>query len=661
MMGSVLLYSSAGESAANSLQSHLMGGGVNKNAARQEAVDVLELAQHGQWAQASSLSASIKDETAKTLVDWFLYRSDFPNLDFVSMANFVMQHGDWPAVDRVRAKAEKVFPDNYPDSYALNWFERYAPLTFAGVKRYAGALKRAGRGESLQKLFSDWLPSAQITPAQQAELLRDFGGFINQNTMINRFHAALLTDQYTNARAIAARLQRGYPALAEARIALSAKRKGVDGLIRKVSSHLKNDAGLMIARVKWRRNAGNIKSAASLMLAYDEKVTHPQMLKAMWNERHILIRALMEEKKYDTAYRLAKAHQQTEGFSHAQAQWMAGWLALRYEKQPMAAFYAFDELYKNVKTPISKSRGAYWAARASEALGDTKTAQIWYQAAARYPTVFYGQMALDRLAQKPDYTGVPDKGASLKQAAAWTKIRAVRLLHKAGLQSDAETFLYSLLDDAKAGKLQYVAVCQLALEVGAPNISVYMAKKAENDGVYLLKYAFPEITDITRDVNFNDHALLHGLIRQESAFDLEAKSGSGALGLMQLMPATARETAGKMGVSYSKSRLTADAAYNVKIGSTYIGKMLDRFDGSYPLAIAAYNGGPRRVSGWIKAFGTPQNLGHDDLLDWIESIPVYETRNYVQRVTEAMRVYSDLFKASGYRKKTVLAWNDVRK
>jgi soluble lytic murein transglycosylase len=619
------------------------------------------LASKGDWAEASSLSSAIKDPTARILIDWYLFRSDFPRQDFMSLANFVDKHKDWPGVIEIRVKAERIFPKNYPDSYVLNWFKNYEPISYEGAMRYAEALYRGQHINNLQKMWERWLPESQITPQEQNEIIRKYGSIITKETWENRLHSALLSDQYTNARATARLLGKDYVALAEARIALSAKGKGVDRLISQVPASLSNDTGLILERVKWRRRSGNIKGAVALMLAHSKKETHSGTLKALWKERHILIRELIEQKKHHEAYNLAALHQQKEGFAHAQAQWMTGWLALRYQKKPMEAFHRFNKLYQNVETPISKSRGAYWAARASEALGDTQTAQAWYKAAAIYPTVFYGQMALDKIGQQPNYSGKMDKGVSLDQAADWPKVRAARLLYKAGLNNDAEKFIYSLIKDAQKGTIQYGAIAQLAKDLGMINLSIHTAKKAETDGVYLMQYAFPHLIQVTRQVNAQDHALLHGLIRQESAFNLQAKSRSGALGLMQLMPATARETAGKVGVSYSKKRLTTDASYNIKLGATYISRMLDRFDDSYPLAIAAYNGGPGRVSGWIKTYGSPKNLSHDDRIDWIESIPVYETRNYVQRVTEAMRVYSDIFQASGFEKSTVVAWNNINK
>ena len=134
---------------------------------------------------------------------------------------------------------------------------------------------------------------------------------------------------------------------------------------------------------------------------------------------------------------------------------------------------------------------------------------------------------------------------------------------------------------------------------------------------------------------------IHAISRQESQFDRAAVSHAGARGLMQLMPGTARETAARIGLDYNVDALTTDTSYNVMLGSTYFQRMLSYYGGSYPLAIAAYNAGPGNVNRWLTANGDPRT-GSIDILDWIEAIPISETRNYVQRVLENAVVYETL-------------------
>jgi soluble lytic murein transglycosylase len=132
--------------------------------------------------------------------------------------------------------------------------------------------------------------------------------------------------------------------------------------------------------------------------------------------------------------------------------------------------------------------------------------------------------------------------------------------------------------------------------------------------------------------------LIHAIIRQESNFSTTAVSSAGARGLMQLMPATAQQVAKKLGAKHSHEKLTADPAHNVRLGTTYLQELIDRFDGSYVLAIASYNAGSGRVATWLKEYGDPRSAAID-AIDWIELIPFQETRNYVQRVLENLHIY----------------------
>jgi soluble lytic murein transglycosylase len=136
-----------------------------------------------------------------------------------------------------------------------------------------------------------------------------------------------------------------------------------------------------------------------------------------------------------------------------------------------------------------------------------------------------------------------------------------------------------------------------------------------------------------------ERALILATIRQESAFEPEAISRAGARGMMQLMPATAKLMARATGQSgHSDHKLLSDSNYNIRLGRSYMLSLLDDFDNSYVLALAAYNAGPGRVRQWMRDNGDPRRA-NVDVVDWIEMIPFDETRNYVQRVLENLQVY----------------------
>ena len=132
--------------------------------------------------------------------------------------------------------------------------------------------------------------------------------------------------------------------------------------------------------------------------------------------------------------------------------------------------------------------------------------------------------------------------------------------------------------------------------------------------------------------------MVYAIARQESAFNPGAVSSAGARGLLQLMPATAKQTASSVGLPFSKARLTTDPAYNATLGAAHLGELVENFGGSYVMTFAAYNAGPSRVAAWVKAYGDPRDP-KVDVVNWIELIPFTETRNYVQRIMENLQVY----------------------
>ncbi|MEN8197494.1 MAG: lytic transglycosylase domain-containing protein, partial [Pseudomonadota bacterium] len=166
---------------------------------------------------------------------------------------------------------------------------------------------------------------------------------------------------------------------------------------------------------------------------------------------------------------------------------------------------------------------------------------------------------------------------------------------------------------------------------------IWLARDAQRRGSGLVNMGYPTI-DLPKE-NTIDKALVFALIRQESEFKPTAKSWAGARGLMQLMTFTARREAKDLKLRYSTRRLTADPAYNLRLGTHHLARLMERFEGSYPLVLAAYNAGPHRVDSWLARHGDPRKTKDIDMVDWIEMIPFKETRNYVKLVLGNYAVY----------------------
>ena len=324
----------------------------------------------------------------------------------------------------------------------------------------------------------------------------------------------------------------------------------------------------------------------------------------------------------------------------ARSEFVAGWIALRLLKKPAVARGHFDTIFTTSKFSISKARGAYWVSEAEAAGGKRKAARAWLLKAAAYRLTFYGQLALARLGGR--WLVLPrHRRVAWKAKAALAKedlAVAARLFATLGERGAARAFLWRLLNSAKDAT-RMALVAEFARRVGHGPVGVRAARRALMRQHPAMRTGYPRLL-FARHARVERH-LIHAIIRQESEFNPRAVSRSNARGLMQLIPSTARQMARATRQPYGYARLTEDPKYNVSLGSAYLDYLLRWFRGDYVLTIASYNAGPNRVQQWIAANGDPRDP-KVDLLDWMELIPVGETRNYVQRVLENLTVYRAL-------------------
>jgi soluble lytic murein transglycosylase len=596
----------------------------------------LEATSLGAWDAARAMAAQAGDPVLGKIVDWIDMSNEGGDADFAEIARFIRENPDWPDRTGLRVQAERRMPGTLPAEEAVAWFEDFPPIGVEGSLRYAEALAAVGREQEAAAFVRDRWHGITLSARGEEEFLSRVGSYLTQDDHLARLDTLLWDGRESEARRQMARVDAAHRALAEARLALANRVAGVDAVVGRVPSALQNDEGLIYERARWRRRADLTEGALEMLARQPDTLARPAL---WWTERNILTRRLFRAGAHRRAYDVASSHGQEEGFPKSQAEWVSGWIALRFLDEPATALAHFQELYDNVTSPISLARGAFWSARAYEALGNVPEAERWYRTAAEHPIAFYGQLAADRLGRPTVPALPPDPPAALPEAAAFESaemVRAARAFHQLGEDGRAELFVRRLGTNAET-LADLTLVGRLALELGRPNLSVWVGKRRFFDGEVLFGVGYP-----VRPLDVADGrvepALVHGIIRRESEFDPDAVSPAGARGLMQLMPATARGVARQNGLPYQRGRLTADPDYNIRLGSTFLGDVLAQFGGSYVLAIAAYNAGPSRVNGWIERNGDPRAPGVD-VIDWIESIPIYETRNYVQRVLEDVQVY----------------------
>lgn len=427
---------------------------------------------------------------------------------------------------------------------------------------------------------------------------------------------------------------------------------GFDAWIAALRDANRNDEAKMAIRLRWQRaklvsgQEDDFRAKyGSVLTAKDDAIRQLALdggPSARWKDTAVQIRDLLSQKDYREGYNLSSRHGLDAGANtsdYANAEFMAGWLALRFMNDPARAERHFENLYTNVKTPVSKSRGAYWLGRAYEAQGNTGEARKWYEEGATYQTFFYGQLSRAKLMPNAPLALPPEPAVPAKAAAAWNA-RAlphiVRSLISMGETDRATRFLKALMA-ASQTRADFVMADQLARDLGDPYLEVQVSKAANQKNFILNQCGFP-VTALAQSGNRPEPALALGIIRQESEFRADAQSNAGAMGLMQLMPSTARALAKELDMPRFRDSDLLTPHINVPLGKQYIADRVDEFNGSYILAIASYNAGKGRVREWLGVYGDPRDPKMDPV-DWIELIPNYETRNYVQRVLENVQVY----------------------
>ncbi len=599
--------------------------------------DAFGAAARNNWGRAHRLARRADDPLGATILRWWDYSSPGTRASFAEIARFIHEHPDWPDQRLLHINAESAMARGVSDSEVLAWYRWRDPISREGRLRFAAALLGAGEKNRATALVRTAWIEGTFNARELRETYRRYRKILRPEDHAARLERLVWTNHARSARRMYRYVDEGHQRLAEARLTLRAYAGGVDRAIARVPRSLREDPGLVYERLRWRRKKGRDEDARALLQTAPEDLGPRPKL--WWRERAILARRALEDGLIDEAYALASGHGQTAASTYSEAEWLAGWIALRFLDDARGAFLHFERMHGAVTLPISRARAAYWAGLAAATFGDPESSRLWYGKAAAYPGTFYGQLAITRIAA-PD---APLIGAASATGTAaldgHALFAAIRFLTFLGRDYLAESF-YRRLSELARNEADHALISAFALRVGQPQESIRAAMHAARDGYVSVDRLFPLVdVPFAQDDAALEHALVLSVIRQESRFDREARSRAGALGLMQLMPATARSLARRMGRSESSKRLTTNRTHNVALGSRYLSDMIERFGGSYLLAAAAYNGGPRNVARWIAANGDPRHDPEVDIIDWIEMIPLPETRNYVHRVLEGTQVY----------------------
>lgn len=601
----------------------------------QKLAQAIEAMKADDWPTAARLVTQIGDQSARTYYDWRKLRASQGT--WPEYVKFNRENGDWPGLPLLRKRGEVLIPVGRPANEIVSFFADAAPRTGTGALRLAEALTNLNQADQAQNVIIAAWQSMPLTADERQEIHRRYASILSPHHWA-RADQMIWEGQFDQAASVKPYLTAGQQALVDTRIALRQGKDGVNKMINALATTYKSDPGLAYDRFRWRLRNDLSDDAERLLRAQSAsraKLGRPEI----WaDRRRQMARRALRDGRPEIAYELASKHYLSPGTSgYTDLEWLSGYIALKRLGQAEKAVTHFRRLRNVSVSPITQGRVWYWLGRAHEANGNPEKAKEGYTVAARFPTSFYGQLAAARANIPPDprLTGIP--GANWKGARFLSSdiFRTGVLLHQAGERYEGGWFFThlatSLTEQEQAGLGTYL------LSIDRPNMALRVAKRAARDGRIIAAPYYP-ITELARLNNRVPPELTMAIARQESELNPDVESPAGARGLMQVMPGTAQDVAKQLGVAYSKDRLRQDWRYNADLGTAYLAQMLSRYNGSYVLAAAAYNAGPRRADRWIAQFGDPRRPGAD-VEAWIESIPFRETRNYVMRVLEGVGVY----------------------
>jgi soluble lytic murein transglycosylase len=588
------------------------------------------------------------------LNDWRQLRQS-SGYRFADYARFLIANPDWPSESTMRRWAERAMRPGETPATVVAFFAKDKPETGNGWARLADSHAASGRmAEALEAARQAWA-SPDLGPTDEQAIWARYARSFTTADHDRRADALLFAKKADDAARIYSLTSPARQASFAARIAMQRKAADVDALYGRVIGTVTSDAGLMMDRARYLREVGYESHARDLAARPHNFTYRPADADRFYDMFLLLANGAAQDRQWHTAYNIARQIDDVlpPGASvsdqpidirdkYTSLAWLAGSIALDRTGQPANAIAMFDRYARGGRSLQVQTKGNYWAGRAALAAGRLQDASGYFHRAAAYPELFYGQLALERLGRSvvaPAQSVASNTATPAHRAAFNNKrlVQAVRILGQQGRSTEQALFVRALAESLDNDIDRALAV-ELGQQIGRQDLPVWVARAARIKGsMFYVRQAFPSLN--TR-VSGNLWSLAHGITRQESSFNPYAISHAGARGMMQLMPGTAREQAGKLGVGYDSYRVLSDPAYNVMLGSAYFQRMLNMWDGNVPLAVASYNAGYGNVRKWVNRYGDPR--GNVDVLKWIEAIPFMETKGYVQRVIENSVVYDSM-------------------
>jgi len=611
---------------------------------------VIEAIRGGRAADADSIERTLTDPVARKLAEWIILRSDATDASFARYAAFIEANPTWPHVALFGRRAENaLWNDKADDATVRAFFAHRQPTMAKGRYVLARALLAQGDRDGAAALVRYAWRNDDSSAEVERRVLDMFGDMITPADNRARMEDRLYADDTEAGLRAAERVGGTALTIARARAAVIKHAHNAQALLDAVPSAARGDPGYIFARVQLLRRENKPEEAGRLLLSAPRENSDFVDSNQWWIERRLVIRKLLDDHDAQTAYRIARdAAQPKQANYRSDQHFTAGWIALRFLHDPKTALVHFARILEGTHNPHALARGGYWLGRANDALGDRAKARAYYEQAAQYSATYYGQLARAR-------AGLPDLGLRGPPALAAKErerlgnlevVRAAEILYALD-ERDMLASMYAELGESAQDVAGMAMLGEIAARHHDGRAMVLLGSGGYGRGLPLEYYAYPVVglpryTPIAPPI---EDAVTYSIARQESRFNQKVVSVAHAMGLMQVTPEAAKDTARRFKASYNRARLLSDPVYNMQMGAAELSALLSGYNGSYLLTFAGYNAGRGRVRQWIAAFGDPRDPKVDPV-DWVERIPISETRNYVQRIMENLQVYRARFNGS---------------
>jgi soluble lytic murein transglycosylase len=605
--------------------------------------NVIELVRKHRPADATQAEAAISDPVARKLAEWIILRSDDNGASVERYRAFISANPSWPSQTFLRRRLEAALWDDHRDDATVwAWFENESPLSAKGKFSLARVMIARGDRGNAERLVRDAWRNDSMSEDTESTALDLFGALLTPGDHKARMDLLLYGSEHEAALRAAKRLGGSEVALAKARIAAYRKASNTRALLEAVPRELHSDPGYIFSRIQLLRREEKFAEAAQLMMSAPKDPGRLYNLDEWWIERRLLSRKMIDIGEHRTAYLIARdAALPARDIYKTEQEFTAGWIALRFLKDPATAAQHFARIGVGSANPTTLARAGYWQGRAAEAAGRSQEARAAYAAAAEQSTSYYGQLARAKLGlPQIELNGPP--GARGRAIERLEIVRAVALLYELDEREIAIPILADMGENGDPDAL--VGLGEQASRRGDARGMLLMGKAALNRGLPFDFYAYPvtgipPFRSIGPDV---EQSIVYAIARQESAFNPSVVSPAQAYGLMQVTPDAGKYVCKKYGANFDLGRLRSDPVYNTALGAAELGGLIEDYRGSYIMTFAAYNAGRGSVKKWVDRYGDPRDP-KVDAVDWVELIPFSETRNYVQRIMENLQVYRARF------------------